>query len=100
MTTKIQNISQSPSYRQSELPFDSIIRQVATPSAYQERPTPVLVSVPASQPLTSFHAQQPASFHAASMQAPQTVLLAPQLHSQSSRMLETAQFVGTPAVQQ
>jgi hypothetical protein len=78
MTTQIQNISQSPYNRQSEIPFDSIIRQVATPFAYQERPHSALLTVPTQQPLASFHAP-----------------LQPQLvpHS-SSRMLETAQFVG------
>jgi hypothetical protein len=56
MSTKIQNISESPftAYRQSEIPFDSIIRQVASPSAYQEQHASNGLLPNQTQPIASF----------------------------------------------
>jgi hypothetical protein len=80
MTTPIQNISDSPNRNKTEIPHDSIIRRVATPSAYQEFPSAALLHLPQQQPLASFHAH--------------STLLPPQ----NSRLIQTAQFIGSPQI--
>jgi hypothetical protein len=80
MTTPIQNISDSPNRNKTEIPHDSIIRRVATPSAYQEFPSAALLNLPQQQPLASFHAH--------------STLLPPQ----NSRLIQTAQFIGSPQI--
>jgi hypothetical protein len=80
MTTPIQNISDSPNRNKTEIPHDSIIRRVATPSAYQELPNAALLNLPQQQPLASFHAHP--------------TLLQPQ----NSRLIQTAQFIGSPQI--
>ncbi len=91
MTTKITNTAQTPAQRFSEIPADSIIRQVATPSPFP------LQSLPPHQQLLI----PPQQF----LVPPQQILVPPQQmlvsgsqqppsFSGSSRMLQTAQFVG------